>query len=66
MRSRISYLNVYPESYLPFDRGFKENIKEAFFHKDGLTVWELETPSEVRSGIGQRFNWFDNEYYSCC
>jgi palmitoyltransferase len=62
---KISYLKVFPRSHNPFDLGVRENVRTTFFHHNRITDWKIVPPKE-QSGGERGFNWFTNEYYSCC
>jgi hypothetical protein len=64
---RISYLKNYPSNFNPFDEGVIGNIKSTFFHGNKLKTWTPKPiPSKRNEGEKKSFNYFRNEYYSCC
>jgi palmitoyltransferase len=59
-RKSITYLKPYPTNYQPFSKGFCQNWKDAATVREA-TLWTLPRPL-----VMYPFNWFDNEYWSCC
>lgn len=62
---KIDFLNAYPKGFNPFDEGVIKNIHNVFFHNNEIREWTLPDPQEVRNNK-QKWNWFSNDYYSCC
>ena len=63
-RLKITYLKPYPSGYLPFNEGIINNLKGVFCHNNVLWEWGLKDP--LSKEVREHFNFFDNEYWSCC
>ena len=59
-RKSISYLKPYPYNYHPFSKSFLKNWADCI-KATNIKQWVLPRPLAVYP-----FNWFENEYWSCC
>ena len=67
-RSKITYLNVLPLGYNPFDRGVRGNLEHFCLPRDYAEPYPMPDPAAApaSSRAHRASTWWDNEHYSCC